>query len=182
VEASGGSSNRDDASTAGGASASEPGGDGARAHASGGAAPSLLVVLSGGSSNRAAWRALGELPLRTTSQSPPRKPRRRARQLTRAQRQAVIDRYIAGERAHELAAAFDVDRDTVSAIVERAGVRRPRSLTPAEVQECVRLYVEGSWSLVRIGEHVGRHQSTVWLALKKAGVAMRAPTRRRSES
>jgi transposase-like protein len=136
------------------------------------------VVLSGGSSNRGAWQTLGDLPVRT-SEPVPQKPRRRARQLTPAQRQALIDRYIAGERAHRLAAAFDVDRDTVASILTRAGVRRARSLTTAEVQECVRLYVEESWSLVRIAEHVGRHQSTVWLALKKQQVKMRPPTRSR---
>jgi hypothetical protein len=79
---------------------------------------------------------------------------------------------MSGERAFELAKAFNLDRRTVAGILSRAGIRRPRSMTDDERAEAVRLYEQG-WSCVRIGERLGRNHSTVWLALKAAGVGLR---------
>ncbi len=101
---------------------------------------------------------------------------RRARQVQRrlsAEDQAeVLERYVTGERAAELAKAFGVNRHTVAKLVTDAGVRRSRRLTPAEVSEAVLLYADG-WSCQRIGDQLGRSHKTIWLALKREGVQLR---------
>lgn len=103
--------------------------------------------------------------------------RRRQTHLADDQRIELLERYMSGERAFELAKAFDLDRRTVAGIVTRAGVRRERSMTPEERAEAARLYGEG-WSCARIGEALGRNHGTVWLALKAAGIPLREPWER----
>jgi DNA-directed RNA polymerase specialized sigma24 family protein len=92
--------------------------------------------------------------------------------LSSTQRTELIERYQAGERAHVLARAYGIHRATVAEILERAGVRRSRSMTVEERQEAVSRYAEG-WSCARIGELLGRDASTVHRALVAAGVRMR---------
>lgn len=98
--------------------------------------------------------------------------------LAEAQRIGLLERYLSGERAFELARAFKLDRRTVASILVRAGVRRPRSMTDGERNEAARLYAEG-WSCQRIGDHLGRDHGTVWLALQSVGVQLRQPWERR---
>ncbi len=99
--------------------------------------------------------------------------RRHQTHLSDDKRAELLERYLAGERAFELALAYNLDRRTVAGILGRAGIRRPRSMTDAERVEAVQLYGQG-WSCARIGEHIGRNHSTVWLALKAAGVSLRS--------
>jgi hypothetical protein len=99
--------------------------------------------------------------------------KQRQRRLTATEQAELIDRYRKGERAYVLAAAFRVHRETVAELLERAGVRRPRSLTAGEIATAVTLYQQAGWSCARIGGHLGRAANTVRLALKAAGVEMR---------
>ncbi len=92
--------------------------------------------------------------------------------LTSDQQAELISRYLAGDTAHQLAETFRVHRTTVAKLLVDAGIRRPRSLTPEQVQEAIRLYADG-WSCEHIGQHFGRDHSTIWLALKRADVKLR---------
>lgn len=99
-------------------------------------------------------------------------PRQQQTHLAEDQRIELLERYLGGERAFQLATDFNLDRRTASSILVRAGVRRPRSMTDDERREAVRLYA-GGWSCARIGELLGRDHGTVWLALKTAEVQLR---------
>ena len=105
----------------------------------------------------------------------PQAPRQAQTHLGEDERVELLERYLGGERAFELAKAFNLDRRTVAAILVRADVRRPRSMTADERATASRLHVEG-WSCARIGQELGRDHGTVWLALKALGVVMRSPT------
>jgi hypothetical protein len=94
--------------------------------------------------------------------------------LTADQQAELINRYLEGERAYQLADAFRVDRSTVSRLLADVGIRRPRSLTPDEIAESVELYAQG-WSCERIGQRFGKNHGTIWLALKAEGFRLRQP-------
>ena len=67
----------------------------------------------------------------------------------------------------------------VAAVLERESVtKRRRGLDEAHVPEAARLY-EAGWSVARLGEHFGVSPTTVWEALRKAGVQLREPWERR---
>jgi hypothetical protein len=104
----------------------------------------------------------------------PRRPKQVQHRLRVNEQAELIERYLAGERAHDLAAAYGLHRNTVADLLTTAGLRRPRSMTKDEIAESVQLYQTG-WSCARIGNHLGRDDSTVWLALKAAGVRLRDP-------
>ena len=61
---------------------------------------------------------------------------------------------------------------TVMKHVERAGAPRRRHLLTDLLDEARQLYDQG-WSLASIGTHFGVNASTVWHALRRAGVPMR---------
>jgi hypothetical protein len=84
----------------------------------------------------------------------------------------MIERYVSGERAFELAAAFDVHRSTIADLVQRTGVRRSNRLTDDEISRAAALYDE-DWSCGRIGEELGRDPKSVWGVLQRAGVQFR---------
>ncbi len=68
---------------------------------------------------------------------------------------------------------FDLSKGAVLRILDEAGViRRQRRATAEQLNEAVELYAQG-WSLVRLSQHLGFGQSTVWLWLKERGVVMR---------
>lgn len=135
--------------------------------------PSVPVDLAQALSNpgSAFRRALGPV---VSGEAPPtpETPRQRQTHLTDEQRIELIERYMSGERAFELAKDYKIDRRTVAAILTRAGLRRPRSMTEEERAEASRLY-EAGWSCARIGNQLGRDHGTVWLALKADGVPLR---------
>src|SRR4051812_21167938 len=60
---------------------------------------------------------------------PKRGPKQRHRRLTAGEQAELVNRCRKGERAHELAVAFKVHRETVAKALVQAGVRCPRSLT-----------------------------------------------------
>jgi Helix-turn-helix domain len=94
--------------------------------------------------------------------------------LSADQQAELLIRYLAGERAYQLAEAFQVHRSTVAKLLADAGLRRSRSLTPAELAECVELYARGL-SCEQIGQRLGRNHGTIWLVLKAEGVLLRQP-------
>jgi DNA-binding CsgD family transcriptional regulator len=84
--------------------------------------------------------------------------------------------YQAGAQAKELAKRWQINRHTVAAVLERAGVLpRARGLTPAQMNQACQLYCDG-WSLARIGEKLGVTANTARRYLLLAGVVMRSPT------
>lgn len=98
----------------------------------------------------------------------------RVGQLSLTERQRIVTRYEAGEKAKDLATAFKVDRGTVTSVLVEAGVRRPRSLTTDEITTATDLYLAGS-SLAQVGRDLGRSAETVRQALLATGLAMRPP-------
>jgi hypothetical protein len=75
---------------------------------------------------------------------------------------------------YALAKAFTIDRRTVSAILDRHGIRRRYNLLDADaIAEAARLY-ESGWSLARLADHFGVAARTVQNGLVKAGVPRRA--------
>ena len=77
-----------------------------------------------------------------------------------------------------LAERFGIHRATVRQILLRQGVPlRVRGLTEEQVEEAVKLYVEGS-SVARLGQRFHANGTTVWRALLGRGVEMREPWER----
>lgn len=106
-----------------------------------------------------------------------RSPKQVQVRLSKAKQTELLERYLAGERAYELARTFGIDRHTVAHHLARAGVRRPRLMTDEERNDAARLYEHG-WSCARIAQELARDAGTVWLALKAAQVEMRHPWER----
>ena len=65
--------------------------------------------------------------------------------------------------------AFGVHRGTVAKLVADNDARRPRSPAPEEIAESIEAPSPGL-SCHHIAEQLGRHDGTIWLALKKANV------------
>lgn len=94
--------------------------------------------------------------------------------LADSDRTEVLTRYLAGETAHALAESFDVDRATVFAILQRAGVKsRYRILTNLDIVAATAMY-EGGQSLASIAKHFGVADRTVLNAFRRVGVPTRA--------
>jgi transposase len=116
-----------------------------------------------------------------SSPRPAERPKRHRRQHQRRLNMTEIKELIKEcERqvpVKELAQRFGIHRLTVTALLRRYGVELRRSgLDPAEVQVAARLYRQG-WSLARLGEEYDVDSTTVWRALRAAGVKMRPPSR-----
>jgi transposase-like protein len=114
-----------------------------------------------------AGQGSGRLPARTTGSL-----RQIQHRLSADEVQRLIELYTHGELIKALAAQFHISRTTVMNHVERAGAPRRRNLLPHRLYEAQQLYDQG-WSLARIGQHLEVNASTVWHALRKAGVPMR---------
>jgi len=81
--------------------------------------------------------------------------------------------YQAGGKVNDLAAHYQVNRNTVIGHIDRAGVRRHYPvLLPEEIREAAQLYRSGC-SLAAVGVRFGVNASTVRTALLRVGVAMR---------
>ena len=137
-----------------------------------------MVELLGAYSNQdTLLRKLQALLEMQPSRSPDqdvRPPKQIQNRLTASQQAELLERYVAGERAHVLAHAYEINRTTVERLLTTTGFRRPRSMTEAEIADAIELYEQG-WSCQRIGEHLGRDHGTVWLALRSAGMQLRRP-------
>jgi AraC-like DNA-binding protein len=108
----------------------------------------------------------------------PTKPVQVQRRLSPAGTQELIAAYRQGAGVKELARRFGIHRETVAAIIDRAGLApRTRGLSEYQINDAARLYAEG-WSLGRLGEKFGVDGTTVWRALLREGVVMRKPQER----
>jgi hypothetical protein len=93
--------------------------------------------------------------------------------MTEAERAAVAAGYQSGQTIRELAAAFEVSRATVGAVLEEYGVRRRyRVMGPAELARASELYAAG-WSFARVGQELGVDGKTVYNAFVRAGLPTR---------
>ncbi|MFJ8848686.1 hypothetical protein ACIRFF_38025 [Streptomyces cyaneofuscatus] len=102
----------------------------------------------------------------------------KAKRLKNDQVTELIDAYRRGATTYQLADRFEIERQTVSALLKRNGVTsRRRRLTEANVDEAERLYVQGM-SLARIADRMHVDDETVRLRLRKRGVQMRDPHHR----
>jgi helix-turn-helix protein len=114
------------------------------------------------------WRSLpADEPSRT--KSTPRRRRQRAEDRLGPDgvAQLVAD-YQAGIATTRLMQSYGLGKGAVLRLLDSHGVtRRRQPLTPAEVQEAIRLYGQG-WSLARIGQRFGRHHSVILRALDRA--------------
>ena len=81
--------------------------------------------------------------------------------------------YSTGSTIAELAGRFEIHEHTVSAHLERGGVRRRyRLLDDVAVEAASHQYAQG-WSLARNGARFGVQAGTVLRAFRAAGVATR---------
>ena len=97
----------------------------------------LNRILSGQGRDRPSHRPVPSLPQKQT-------------RLADSDRIEVLERYQAGETANALADAFDVNRATIFAILQRAGLKsRYRILTDRDVASATAMYEAGQ-SLARI--------------------------------
>jgi DNA-directed RNA polymerase specialized sigma24 family protein len=96
---------------------------------------------------------------------------------------SVLERYLAGETANTLADEFDVNRATVFAILQRAGIKsRYRVLTGDDVASATVMYESGQ-SLASIAKHFDVSDGTVLNAFRRAGVPTRGRgTNQRSQT
>ncbi|MFC9029188.1 hypothetical protein [Streptomyces arboris] len=84
----------------------------------------------------------------------------------------LVEAYRNGDTEQALTRKYEVRRNTVDRHLERAGVaKRPTAkMTPAKVEQATELYGQGLST-----NQIGISGSTVWKALKWAGVRMRPP-------
>ena len=85
----------------------------------------------------------------------------------------IVAEYEDGTSAGVIGGMFDLSKRSVIKILREAGVaiRLPR-MSEAEVREATRLYASGL-SLENVGKRLGRDHSTIYKALRRAGVRMR---------
>src|SRR5689334_20565592 len=116
----------------------------------------LNRILSGQGHDRPSHRPVPSLPQKQT-------------RLADSDRTRVLERYLAGEIANALAAAFDVNRATVFAILRRAGIKsRYRILTEHDVTAATMMYEHGQ-SLASIARHFGVADRTILNAFRRVG-------------
>jgi len=104
---------------------------------------------------------------------PPVTVRQHQRRLRATEVTELISAYQTGATLRELADRYQVGGQTVSAILERAGIPwRYRRLSAADIENAAHLYRAGQ-SLAAIGHHFLVHPDTILHHLRRAGVAMR---------
>jgi hypothetical protein len=109
----------------------------------------------------------------TASHRPVPSLKQKQTRLADSDRIKVLERYLAGETANALADAYDVNRATVFAMLQRAGIKsRYRILTDHDVAAATAMYATGQ-SLASIANHFGVADRTVLNAFRHAGVQTR---------
>ncbi len=87
--------------------------------------------------------------------------------------ETILAGYKAGITAKELGAQFEINRNTVSALLKREGVKmRNTPISPSEIEEAKVLYASGL-STDAVGTQLGRNAGTIWRGLSQAGVMLR---------
>jgi transposase len=109
-----------------------------------------------------------------------RKPGQHQRRLSMTEVAELIKEYERGVMVKELAERFGVHRVTVTALLQRQGVEiRKTGLVPEVIPVVARMYSQG-WSCARLVDLFDVDASTVWRALRAAGLTMRSPSERPS--
>jgi len=99
--------------------------------------------------------------------------RQKQTRLTDSDQTDVLERYLAGETANVLADEFAVNRATVFAILQRAGMKsRYRILTDDDIVSATAMYESGQ-SLASIAKHFDVSDGTVLNAFRRSGVPTR---------
>jgi hypothetical protein len=102
-----------------------------------------------------------------------RQPKVRQRRLSPKQVQELINAYGRGIPANELAAQFQVHRDTVFEHLKRQQVRRRRPpLDRVQIEEALDLY-RGGMSAAALAAYFEVHPSTILRTLHREGVPVR---------
>ncbi|WP_299303361.1 hypothetical protein [uncultured Brachybacterium sp.] len=105
------------------------------------------------------------------------KPHRKWNRLSDTARADVASRYSAGETSTALAKEYGVANSTILGILRaNSVVVRRQPLTKQQVAEAARLYEAGS-SLSQVAEVLKVNQETMRMAILKAGVVLRDPTK-----
>lgn len=142
------------------------------------AGPYLGVELVGSYSNQEHLARLADKIMSTTSvRRPSTRNRGRCRAVHRLNaeaRQHLVDDYQAGAPTTELCRAYGLGKGTILTILRDAGVAmRRQGLDEAAVDEASTLYA-GGMSLAQLGQHFSVDPTTVWRALRRAGVVLRS--------
>jgi uncharacterized protein (DUF433 family) len=115
-------------------------------------------------------RRLVDLPADRPDGEDIHQARQRQHRLRANEVQDLLDTYRGGGSVYVLAKAFTIDRRTVSAILQRHGIRpRYNLLDTQAVAEAARLY-EAGWSLARLADRFGVTSRTVQNAFVKADI------------
>ncbi len=118
-------------------------------------------------------RTLIEMVPEGPKQATVRTPRQVQHRLNSARVDQLIARYRAGAEINELAAQFQINRDTVFSVQKRRQVvRRQRGIPSELIEKAVADYQAGS-SLAVIGAELSVDPATVSRTLRKAGVSLR---------
>ena len=108
-----------------------------------------------------------------------RQPRQHQRRLSMTEATELIKEYEQHASIKDLAKQFGIHRLTVTALVRRHGVELRRTgLAKEDIAAAASLYGQG-WSLTKLGAKYGVDSTTVWRALRAAGVVMRSSSHRR---
>jgi len=130
----------------------------------------LLRAYSNQTNVRRELRRLVDLPADRPDGEDIHQARQRQHRLRANEVQDLLDTYRGGGSVYVLAKAFTIDRRTVSAILQRHGIRpRYNLLDTQAVAEAARLY-EAGWSLARLADRFGVTSRTVQNAFVKADI------------
>lgn len=103
----------------------------------------------------------------------PLRARQRQKRLPELEQQRVVDEYCAGIGTVELAHRFGCSRQTINAILKRAGIElRPAATDPAVLARAAELYEQGL-SLEAVGVRLGISARTVLSQLRRQGIPVR---------
>ncbi len=95
------------------------------------------------------------------------------RRLSKNETNDLVAAFLDGAKVTELATVFGIHRDTVSQILNRAGIQRSAvKLNEPTVYRVIELYRAGN-SLAKIAPLVGVNPETVRLALIRAEITLR---------
>lgn len=138
----------------------------------------MLVEILGGYSKRTdvldKVRRILRLPTDPATELRDVPDRQRHRRLRPEEQAEVVARYQAGESVYALADAFGIRRQTISATLDRNGVRRRYNLLcDSDLQRARALY-ESGLSLVDVGTALGVSSKTVLNGFRAAGIETRA--------
>lgn len=101
--------------------------------------------------------------------------------LSEERRAEVAERYESGATTTQLAKDYGVAKSTIIGILrEKRVVVRRQPLTPEQVSEAAQLY-ESGLSLSQVAERLKVNQETMRVAILKACVTLRPPTKAKSE-